>query len=676
MSETTAPLGRVRRLGRHRGRSALRAAIAVLPALVLSVAASAHVPGRRADLAETRVGTPPTQVVPGGSFQLVDTVTNRGHTLAGRSVTRYYLRHAGASMLIGARRVPTLRAGRSSSARTTVRVPAGAEPGRYSILVCADAAHAVRESAEANNCRAAHPQLAVTALTAGVGGPSGGSAPAPAPGPGTPPSGSVDTDGDGYPDALDCSPRDPKIHPGARDLPDPQFVDSNCDGIDGTVAHAIFVSPIGDDANPGTQSAPKRTLAAAIPAAAAAGKDVYATFGTYTEQLNLRNGVSVYGAYGSDYTTRGARGTRVTGAAEAGSTAGAVAVGISAPTTLQFVTLAPGAPRQPGGSSYGLRGADSPGLRLEYLAVLAAPGAAGAPGQAGLPGRAGGAGADGTAPSGPLGGSSAAGHPGGVGGAHGMADLPKGGPGGPGQSTFLDPWGRMGGPAGAAGAGGSDHSSGGPGGFGDSGVFLGDGKGGGPGKAVPGIGIWRTGDGEDGVAGTNGHGGGGGGGGGADDCLLCSDDGGTGGGGGGGGQGGGPGLGGQGGGGSFGIFLVDSAGARLDHATIAASDGGAGGRGGNGAFGGAGGTGGHGAAATGSDASSGGDGGLGGAGGRGGDGGGGAGGPSIAVFGLDAASSAATTVRHGLGGAGGAGGSGAGNGGGDGVPGQAADYET
>ncbi len=674
MSETTKLLARATRLGRCCSRVALHGPAALLPALVLSVAASARVPGRGADLTETRVGTPPAQVVPGGSFQLTDTVTNRGHTLAGRSVTRFYLRRGRASMLVGARGVPTLRPGRNSRGHSTLRVPAGAQSGHYSIVVCADAANAIRESAELNNCRRVHPQLVVAAPTADVGGPSGGSAPAPAPVQGMPPAGSVDTDGDGYLDNLDCSPRDPEIHPGAPDLPDPQFVDSNCDGIDGTAAGAIFVSPIGDDANPGTQTAPKRTFAAAIPAAEAAGKDVFATFGTYTERLDLRNGVSVYGAYGSDYTTRGVLVTRVTGAAEAGGTAGAVAVGISAPTTLQLVTLAPSAPPQPGGSSYGLRGTASPGLRLEYVTALAAPGTDGAPGRAGLPGRAGGAGADGSAPGGPLGGSSPAGHPGGVGGAHGMADLPDGGPGGPGQSTVSDQWGTIGGPAGTAGAGGSDHSSGGHGGFGDSGVFLGDGLGGGPGGPIPGLGIWHTGAGDDGKGGTNGHGGGGGGGGGADDCLLCSDDGGTGGGGGGGGSGGGPGLGGQGGGGSFGIFLVNSAGAWLDHATIGASDGGAGGRGGNGAFGGLGGAGGHGGAATGSDASPGGDGGPGGAGGRGGDGGGGAGGPSIAVFGLDPASSAATTVRHGLGGAGGAGGSGAGNGGGRGVFGPAADY--
>ena len=59
----------------------------------------------------------------------------------------------------------------------------------------------------------------------------------------------VDSDHDGTPDSLDCAPNDPSIHPGAADLPDLKFVGSNCDGIDGTVADAVFVSPSGDDAN-------------------------------------------------------------------------------------------------------------------------------------------------------------------------------------------------------------------------------------------------------------------------------------------------------------------------------------------------------------------------------------------------------------------------------------------
>src|SRR5690242_11540281 len=102
--------------------------VVTLLALALAVAASAHAPLRRADLVETRVGAPPAGVVAGGSFRLIDTVTNRGTAWASRSVTRYYLRVARRSVLIGARQVPALRPGRSSRGRVTLRAPAAAPP--------------------------------------------------------------------------------------------------------------------------------------------------------------------------------------------------------------------------------------------------------------------------------------------------------------------------------------------------------------------------------------------------------------------------------------------------------------------------------------------------------------------------------------------------------------------
>jgi hypothetical protein len=58
------------------------------------------------------------------------------------------------------------------------------------------------------------------------------------------------------------------VHPGAADLPDLAQLDSNCDGIDGTADAAVFVSPKGDDANPGTMAAPKATIEAAVATAA------------------------------------------------------------------------------------------------------------------------------------------------------------------------------------------------------------------------------------------------------------------------------------------------------------------------------------------------------------------------------------------------------------------------
>ena len=91
----------------------------------------------------------------------------------------------------------------------------------------------------------------------------------------------ADRDGDGILDAQDCAPENAAIKPGAADAPDLAFVDANCDGIDGDEKKAIFASPLGNDANPGTKPKPKRQIQAAVTAAALAGKDVYAAAGAY-----------------------------------------------------------------------------------------------------------------------------------------------------------------------------------------------------------------------------------------------------------------------------------------------------------------------------------------------------------------------------------------------------------
>ena len=130
-----------------------------------------------------------------------------------------------------------------------------------------------------------------------------------------------DYDGDGTPNAQDCAPLDPAVHPGAEDRPDLAFEDTNCDGIDGDRAGAIFAAPGGRDADPGTLTRPKRTLAAAIAAARAQGKDVYLAGGTYPGSVALADGAtnvvlqlltlsgSSQGAGGSAYGLRAINGS-------------------------------------------------------------------------------------------------------------------------------------------------------------------------------------------------------------------------------------------------------------------------------------------------------------------------------------------------------------------------------
>jgi hypothetical protein len=604
----------------------------------------AHAP----DLAVVSVSDPPARVAQGASFSARFSERNLGSRRAGASTTVFYLsvsRRVGprAIRLAGGRPIKALRAGRKVGARVQLRIPASARARPYFLVACANARRTVKDRTTKNDCRVARRKLTVTIrppASTGSPGPTGSPA---APGP-------------------------PVTGPPCAPVRQPATTTANASCFEGDAAHGIFVSGLGDDVNPGTMAAPKRSLAAGVTAATTQGKDVYVTEGAFPEMLVLAKGVSVFGGYDASWQRAPSNITKITGTGSA--SVAAIASGITTSTTLQLVTLAPTTPVQSGASSYGLRGLGSPGLVLDHVTVIAAPGVAGVSGQTGAQGANGG---DGTASAG---GSSAAGRPGGKGGTGGFGG--SGFDGDPGQSTIPDAFGGMGGPGGPGGAGGgSGFMPGSPGYAGDAGHKGADGAAGGPGNQAPNSGTWVTQSGALGQTGTPGHGGGGGGGGGADYCLVGFDPvGGRGGGGGGGGSGGGGGVGGQGGGGSFGIFLVDSTGAVITNSSVSADAGAIGGNGGPGGYAGAGGVGvaggsgvGPSGACTASAGASGGKGGLGGPGGLGTGGGGGAGGPSVAIYGLPASAAPGTTVSHGTGGAGGSGASGSA------AAGVAADYQ-
>jgi hypothetical protein len=60
-----------------------------------------------------------------------------------------------------AQSVPRLRAGRTFSHSTTVTIPSTVGVGSWFVIGCADASRRVRETSDANNCRAAARALVV-----------------------------------------------------------------------------------------------------------------------------------------------------------------------------------------------------------------------------------------------------------------------------------------------------------------------------------------------------------------------------------------------------------------------------------------------------------------------------------------------------------------------------------
>jgi hypothetical protein len=467
-----------------------------------------------------------------------------------------------------------------------------------------------------------------------------------------PPPAPADRDGDGTPDAQDCAPQSAAIHPGASDLPDLAFVDSNCDAIDGTEKDAIFASPQGSDANPGTRAKPKRQIQAALGAATAAKKRyVLAAAGSYGH-VTAASGIGVYGGYVPDnWSVRSSSlVTQIVGDPE-----GVLAANVT-DVILQLLNIRGEAPAADlGASAYGIRAVEGARLRLQRVTVTAGAGAAGMPGVNGAPGVSGAAG---------------------LAGARGACDSNVKAPGGAGGGS---PVGRDGGKGGDGryeeegqnGAAGVVGTPGGKGG--DDGIAGIDGTPGANGRVgVPGAAsaggsnstsraslTWQGMGGIEGIYGAPGNGGGGGGaGGGQDDFTSINGTGNAGGGGGGGGAGGRGGRGGLPGGGSFGIYL-NGATIVVEKSSITAGNGGAGGRGGNGGPGGTGGRGGPATTYCRNEIGSGARGGDGGSGGQGGGGGGGAGGPSVGIFKLGTAqlSLSDTKVLFGTPGPGGATGS-------------------
>ncbi len=446
------------------------------------------------------------------------------------------------------------------------------------------------------------------------------------------------------------------------DEPDPEFVDTNCDGVDGDMTRSIFVSQLGSNSSECglSPATPCLTIAAAVERAVETARpNVLIQAGTYQEVVALASGLGLFGGYGADWSRRpyAESRTEIVGAYDEETHAYLTvrAQDIASASLENLVLIGPDA-TDAGQSSYVVHAFNVSALTVRDVLVVSGDGADGSPGvdgtdapileaTAAMFGQVGGdareyvaicdisshgdGGARGTNAC--PGGRSTPGGDGGQGGEmHSTCSFlgtcsncnPRAGHGG-GSASFRSS------EAGSGGLGGSTCAAGNDGSFG---MLMNGGAGIGASSArgfltLP---FWRSRPGAGGGLGENG--GGGGGGGGSGGCELGIDSYGAGGGGGGAGGCRAPngGAGGGGGGGSFGISLIASA-AELTNVVIQRGRGGSGGDGGKGGRGQSGASGGSGGRADG-DSLAGGRGGDGRHGGHSGGGGGGAGGPSAAIL--------------------------------------------
>ena len=453
--------------------------------------------------------------------------------------------------------------------------------------------------------------------------------------------GYVNLNGDGS-DGCECAITD------ANDMPDPAGEDANCDGIDGQVEMAVFVSADNgdDEANDGlTPDSPLASITAGLQAATDNDRvHVLVSGGTYTEAVTLRSGISIYGGYdAADGWARDTANqiTRIEADADDFSAdtlhfKTVSASGITDPTTLDHLTIAgidasAAATAAPGASSYALWARDSDALSVTNNKILGGKGAKGKDGEKGTT-------------------ASCSEHAGGTAGGSGAQDSPCGLPSNSTAAAGVSglPTQSGGGSGGLGGThacmqdranctdalDGADGLDGAPGAHGANGETATDAHG-----SVD-TGNWVPSPTTAPADGARGAGGGGGGAG--ANCedsdspcnlLFCPDNvdvGGSGGSGGAGGCQGTAGENGQSGGGSFGIFAVDSD-LTVEETDIDLGHGGNGGIGGNGGDGADGTDGVDGQGGETNDAGEGGWGGDGGDGGNGGAGAGGCGGPSIGL---------------------------------------------
>src|SRR5262249_33406048 len=92
--------------------------------------------------------------------------------------------------------------------------------------------------------------------------------------------------------------------PSQTDVPDGNYQDDNCDGIDGDINGGIFVAPTGGDSVTCglTYMTPCQTISHAILRAVQTGRrNVYVQAGVYDEVVTLQSGVHIWGGYDTNW---------------------------------------------------------------------------------------------------------------------------------------------------------------------------------------------------------------------------------------------------------------------------------------------------------------------------------------------------------------------------------------
>jgi hypothetical protein len=198
---------------------------------------------------------------------------------------------------------------------------------------------------------------------------------------------------------CECAVSNPLDEPGPVRT-EGQDLDVNCDGADGVVVESFYVSTEGDDAAPGSPTRPLRTIGVALRRAADSlgtampRPHVFVASGSYTETLEIPDGVKLHGGYRGDFRALDPTGFRTEVRAPAATTAPGGAALIArdvgrTDTVVEWVSLRGRDATEPSTAAFGAVLVDpGPALSLrevEIYAGVAGSGADGASGTAGSP---------------------------------------------------------------------------------------------------------------------------------------------------------------------------------------------------------------------------------------------------------------------------------------------------